>query len=146
MKNYPKAAAILQEAVRFYAKDKSEELNRQTEDYLLSLGYLAASQLMGHTAEESEQTFFTQAEKYYGCSLMQSSDELAEFCRSMCQRYLRKISISQAVSFLGQYLKWTNQTAGEKAARFLKLYARFRDVDFVEVQEYEKFADALEQC
>ena len=58
MKNYPKAAAILQEAVRFYAKDKSEELNRQTEDYLLSLGYLAASQLMGHTAEESEQTFF----------------------------------------------------------------------------------------
>lgn len=146
MKNYPKAAATLQEAVRFYAKDKSEELNRQTEDYLLSLGYLAASQLMGHTAEESEQTFFTQAEKYYGCSLMQSSDELAEFCRSMCQRYLRKISISQAVSFLGQYLKWTNQTAGEKAARFLKLYARFRDVDFVEAQEYEKFADTLEQC
>lgn len=113
---YDTAKKYLWNAEKYYIRKYSDILNDDTENYLLTLGFLALIE----KSNSYEEKFFACAEKYYQTSLMQKADELALFCFSMCRTCLEKAK-------------------EKKAEYFLSLYARYRDTAYTEQQEYQDF-------
>lgn len=125
--NYEKSNEYLLNAAEYYSKDYNSTLNYETENYLLSLGLLAANNMDKKEGTDYEEIFFSAAEKYFGNSLMKKADELATFCLSMCRNCLKNNFISEGI-------------------RFLKLYTRFRDTLYVTEEEYSDFEVFLIYC
>ena len=122
---YDKAIEYLIFSEQYYAPKYSSVLNSDSENYLLTLGYLSAC---NENTEENlyGKKFFSCAKKYYETSLMKTSDEIAEFCFEMCKKFLKVLD-------------------REKAVHFLKLYARFKDSICISESEYSEFNSILEK-
>lgn len=125
LKEYKKANEYLLFSERYYSSRYSFVLNSNSENYLLTLGYLSlCNEDLNKNIYETK--FFSYSEKFYKNSLIKTSYETAEFCLEMCRKYL-------VVSDIG------------KTGRFLKLYARFIDAVLITEEEYAEFNIMLER-
>ena len=109
------------------------------ERYLISSGYLILTNMFADNVLKYENMFFTMAEKFYESCMFEKADELALLCLSLCKEYQKKSLLSTVTDV---FRLTSNKTSGKeennsKAARFLKLYSRFRDASNVKEKEYQ---------